>query len=108
MTSAPDLRGCVFPLRTEVAQGEYDLLGRILLQAGRLTLDAHRVLSSYTLQVDSISKAALAGKPVRGSWLTQLDRIRVKLKLAELGSAISDALRAELVPLLGVHARASD
>ena len=53
---------CFFPLSTEEASREYELLARKLSDAGRLTLAMHRALSSYVLQIDSIIKAKEAGK----------------------------------------------
>src|SRR5215217_6908014 len=87
LSSVSDLPGCLLPLRSEEAQQEYDLLGRALVQAGRLTIGMHRGLSSYAAQFDGIIRAAREGKQVRASWFTQLDRARAELKLDELEKA---------------------
>ena len=57
---------CFFPLSTEEASREYELLARKLSEAGRLTLARHRALSSYALQVDCIVKAKSEGREPPG------------------------------------------
>ena len=80
---------CLFPLRTEEAKAEHEVLARALGQAGRLTMGMHRGLSSYAAQFDGIIRAAQEGKQVRASWFTQLDRARAELKLDELEKAMA-------------------
>jgi len=79
---------CFFPLSTEEASREYELLARKLSEAGRLTLARHRALSSYALQVDCIVKAKSEGRELRASWLATLDRARSQLKLEQLDDPI--------------------
>jgi hypothetical protein len=81
---APQIRPCLFVLRTEVARNEYNTIALALIQADRLTMHTHRVLSSYATQVDAIAIAIEEGRPLRASWFTQMDRARGKLKLHEL------------------------
>jgi hypothetical protein len=75
---------CFFPLSTEEASREYELLARKLSDAGRLTLAMHRALSSYVLQIDSIIKAREAGKHIPAFWFATLDKARLRLKLEQL------------------------
>ena len=84
MKPLPDTSRCLFPLRTEEALREYELIARTLLSAGRLTIENQRALSSYAMQFDLIIKAANKGDAIRASRFTQLDRVRAKLKLHEL------------------------
>ena len=81
---APQIRPCLFALRTEVARNEYNTIALALIQADRLTVHTHRVLSSYATQVDAIAIAIEEGRALRASWFTQMDRARGKLKLHEL------------------------
>jgi hypothetical protein len=81
---APQIRPCLFTLRTEVARNEYNTIALALIQADRLTMHTHRVLSSYAAQVDAIAIAIEEGRALRASWFTQMDRARGKLKLHEL------------------------
>ena len=81
---APQTRPCLFALRTEVARNEYNTIALALIQADRLTVHTHRVLSSYATQVDAIAIAIEEGRALRASWFTQMDRARGKLKLHEL------------------------
>ena len=64
-------------------------LARVLFDAGRLTIGAHRSLSSYAMQFDTITKAAASGKQVRGSWFAQLDKARKELGLDDLDRPIA-------------------
>jgi hypothetical protein len=84
MNAAQQIPACFFPLTTEQASREYDLLARKLSEAGRLTLAIHRALSAYVLQVDSIITAIQEGRPIRAFWLATLDKARAQLKLEEL------------------------
>ena len=81
---APQIGACLFALRTEVARNEYNTIALALIQADRLTVHTHRVLSSYATQVDAIAIAIEEGRALRASWFTQMDRARGKLKLHEL------------------------
>jgi hypothetical protein len=81
---APQIGACLFALRTEVARNEYNTIALALIQADRLTMHTHRVLSSYATQVDAIAIAIEEGRALRASWFTQMDRARGKLKLHEL------------------------
>ena len=65
MHSAQQLPRCFFSLSTRQARREYRLVGRMLADAGRLTIATHRLLSSYAAQVDSIAKAIKQGKQLR-------------------------------------------
>lgn len=80
---------CLFTLKTKEAKSEYDTLARTLFDGGRLTLGAHRTLSSYAMQFDTITAAAAEGKQVRGSWFAQLDKARSQLGLDDLDKPIA-------------------
>lgn len=80
---------CLFPLKASEAQSEYDTLARMLFDAGRLTVGAHRDLSSYAAQFDAITNATAAGRPMRGSWFANLDKARSKLALDDLDKPIA-------------------
>src|SRR5688500_8541737 len=84
MDGPHQLPACFFPLKTEEAAQEYDLVVRALSDAGRLTLATHRAVSSYALQVDSIVTAIKMGKPMRAFSFATLDKARARLKLEEL------------------------
>lgn len=84
----------LFPLRTTEAQAEYDTLARTLFERGRLTLGAHRALSSYAMQFDTITAAAQSGKQVRGSWFAQLDKARKELGLDDIDKPIASSASA--------------
>ena len=75
---------CFFPLRTEDAQQEYRSIAETLVRAGRMDVLNHRLLSSYVAQLDNIIVAQQQKRQIRGSWFTQMDRARNKLKLHEL------------------------
>jgi hypothetical protein len=75
---------CLFPLRTERAQQEYRSIAEALARAGRVDVHNHRLLSSYVAQLDTIVLAQQQKQQIRGSWFTQMDRARNKLKLHEL------------------------
>jgi hypothetical protein len=75
---------CLFPLRTEGARQEYASIAEALALAGRMNVHYHRLLSSYVAQLDTIIVAQHQQRQVRGSWFTQMDRTRDKLKLHEL------------------------
>jgi hypothetical protein len=59
---APQIRPCLFVLRTEVARNEYNTIALALIQVDRLTMHTHRVLSSYATQVDAIAIALKRGE----------------------------------------------
>ena len=84
----------VFPLRTDAAQAEYDTLARTLFERGKLSLAAHRALSSYAAQFDNITVASTTGKQVRASWFTQLDKARKELGLDEIDKPIASSASA--------------
>ncbi len=75
---------CFFPLRTEDAQQEYRSIAETMERAGRMDVHNHRLLSSYVAQLDNIIVAQQQKRQIRGSWFTQMDRARNKLKLHEL------------------------
>ena len=75
---------CFFPLRTQAAQQEYTSIAELLVRAGRMDVLNHRLLSSYVAQLDNIIVAQEQKRQIRGSWFTQMDRARNKLKLHEL------------------------
>ena len=75
---------CFFPLTTPQARREYKLVRRMLADAGRLTLAAHRALSSFCLQLDVILNAISEGKQVRAHQFATMDKARARLKLDEL------------------------
>ena len=91
MNTMTTLPRCLFELRSQEAQREYDVIVNALVGAGRLTMESQRALSSYALQVDAVIQTVSAGKPVRASRFTQLDRARAKLKLDELEPAAAGA-----------------
>ena len=75
---------CFFPLATQAAQQEYSSIAETLVRAGRMDVHNHRLLSSYVAQLDNIIVAQQQKRQIRGSWFTQMDRARNKLKLHEL------------------------
>ena len=75
---------CFFPLRTQDAQQEYSSIAETLVRAGRMDVHNRRLLSSYVAQLDNIIVAQQQKRQIRGSWFTQMDRARNKLKLHEL------------------------
>jgi hypothetical protein len=89
LNSAEQIPACFFPLNTEQALGEYDLLARKLADAGRLALTTHRALSSYVLQIDIIIKAKEAGKHIPAFWFATLDKARLQLKLEQLDDPVT-------------------
>ena len=84
-----DIPACIFPLLTEQGKKAYDDVVRTKFDAGKLTPGALHDISSYALQVDNIARAALTGKPPRGSWSTQLDRARQKIDLDDERTVIA-------------------
>jgi len=84
-----DIPKCIFPLRTAEAAAEYDTLARMLFDAGKLTIGAHRALSSYAIQFDNITDATTSGKQPRGSWFAQLDKARSELRLDDIDKPIA-------------------
>ena len=89
-----EIPACLFALRSEQAQKEYDTIARMLFDAGRLTAVSHRTLSSYAVQFDNITLAAAEGRPTRGNWFIQLERTRNALKLDDLDQPIAAASSA--------------
>ena len=93
----------LFPLKTAEAQSEYDTLARILFERGRLTIGAHRALSSYAAQFDSITVAnTTPGKQTRASWFAQLDKARRELGLDDLDKPIASPAGAAPNKFAGV------
>src|SRR3954451_11074324 len=90
----------------EVARNEYNTIALALIQADRLTVHTHRVLSSYATQVDAIAIAIEEGRALRASWFTQMDRARGKVKLHELREA-RDLLATEQVCSLWIREQKS-
>ncbi len=84
-----DIPKSVLPLTSAEAQKEYDTLARMLFDAGRFTIGAHRALSSYAMQFDAITAAASEGTQMRGSWFTQLDKARKELGLDDIDKPIA-------------------
>ncbi len=80
---------CLFPLSTQEGQAEYDTIARVMFDGGRLTLGAHRSLSSYAMQFDVITKTSREGRPIRGLWFAQLDKARKELALDDLDKPIA-------------------
>jgi hypothetical protein len=80
---------CLFPLVSDKAKTEYNSIARMLFNAGRLTLGTHRVLCSYAMQFDVITRNAEAGKQIRAHSFVQMDRARAQLKLDDLDSPIA-------------------
>jgi hypothetical protein len=98
MDSPHQLPRCFFPLKTEEAAQEYELVARALSDAGRLTLAMHRAVSSYALQVDSIVTAIKIGKPMRAFSFAVMDKARAQLKLEELERPAAPLLPAAPAP----------
>ncbi|WP_046869284.1 hypothetical protein [Microvirga massiliensis] len=80
---------CLFPLFTEAARKEYDTLARLLYDAGHLTADKHRSLSSYVAQFDNVHRAVADGKQIRASTFVQMDKARAALGLDDLDKPIA-------------------
>src|SRR5215213_9176898 len=69
-----DIPKCLFALRSDQAQREYDEIVRVLYDANRLTIGLHRALCSYAMQFDTITVAAAEGKMIRAPAFVQLDK----------------------------------
>ncbi len=80
---------CLFPLQAEEAKAEYDTLARAMFEAGRLTLDKHRALSSYAMQFDMIMRTGVEGKAIPAYAFANLDRTRNSLGLDQLEQPIA-------------------
>ena len=80
---------CLFALRSKEAKAEYDTLARAMFEAGRLTLDKHRALSSYAMQFDMITRTGVEGKAIPAYAFTYLDRTRNSLGLDKLEQPIA-------------------
>ena len=93
---------CFFPLRTQDAQQEYTWIAELLVRAGRMDVHNHRLLSSYVAQLDNIILAQQQKRQIRGSWFTQMDRARNKLKLHELENHLQPGI--DRVPNKFAHA----
>src|SRR3954447_12826169 len=83
---------CFFSLATQAAQQEYRSIAETLVRAGRMDAHNHRLLSSYVAQLDNIIVAQQQKRQIRGSWFTQMDRARNKLKLHELENHLQPAI----------------
>ena len=81
---------CQWPLVTDEAKKEYDVLGRVLFQRGKLTVDKHRALSAYALQFDQMQLKIAAGKPVRDIGFHLMARERRSLGLDSLDDPIAE------------------
>lgn len=78
----------LFPLTGE-GREEYDRLARLLFNAGRLTLETHRQLSSCAVQFDNIHRAAAEGQIMSASMFTQYETARRRLGLDDLDKPIA-------------------
>jgi hypothetical protein len=83
-STSRDVPQCLFPLQSIEAQKEYSTLAQLLFRADRLTIDAHRTLSEYTAQFDSLHLSLARGLMIRPSRFDQLKRARKTLKLRDL------------------------
>lgn len=79
----------LFPLRSDAANAEYDTLARLLFERGRMTVDAHRTLSSYAMKFDAVTLAAAEGRPLKGLMFAQMDKDRRRLRLDELDKPVA-------------------
>jgi hypothetical protein len=86
---------CAYPLATDEARQDYDRYARLLFDHDRLTVDAHRILSSASSQFDVIILAQREGRPLRASWYVQRDKLIDKLKLDDLNSKIARPEQAQ-------------
>jgi hypothetical protein len=89
LPSFREIPECLFPLRSAGAQREYDEIARVLFDAGRMTIGAHRALCSYAMQFDAICRTADDGRVIRNSAFTQLDKARMALGLDDLDKRIA-------------------
>jgi hypothetical protein len=80
---------CLFPLRSKAGRKEYETLARLLFERGRLTAEAHRVLSSYALQFENIQLLMRSNKPVSANLYISLDRRRREIGLNDLDKPIA-------------------
>ena len=80
---------CLFALRSKEAKAEYDTLARAMFEAGRLTLDKHRALSSYAMQFDILTRTGVEGKAIPAYAFTHLDKTRNSLGLDQLEQPIA-------------------
>lgn len=80
---------CRFTLTTQAAIKEYGEIGRLLWNAGRLSLDAHISLSNYAKLFDQIQQIESEGLTPRASWFSNLQKAQARLKLDDLDKPIS-------------------
>ena len=85
---------CLFPLQAEESKAEYDTLARAMFEAGRLTLDKHRALSSYVMQFDMITRTGVEGKAIPAYAFAHLDKMRNSLGLDQLDHPIAASASA--------------
>lgn len=80
---------CRFTLTTAAARKEYDEIGRLVWNAGRLSLDMHLTLSNYAKLFDQIQTIESEGRTPRASWFANLQKAQARLKLDDLDKPIS-------------------
>jgi hypothetical protein len=77
----------IFPIRTDRGLQEYQRYARMLFDADRLTVEAHRMLSTAIFSFDRTIQAETEGRPLRASWVANYDKLMRSLKLDELENA---------------------
>lgn len=80
---------CAYPLQTEAARAEYDSIGRLIWNAGRLSKDMHLSLSTYASCFDQIQRISAEGLAPRAAWYMNLQKAQARLKLDDLDKPIS-------------------
>lgn len=85
-------------LKTEKAQREYEAIGRLLWNAGRLSQATHLDLSAWAGFLDQIEQIETEGRTPRASWFTGLVKAQARLKLDDLDKPISAPKSAPINP----------
>lgn len=83
------LPACKLTLKTKKAQREYDAIGRLIWNAGRLSQQMHLDLSTWAGCLDQIEQIETEGRTPRASWFTALLKAQAKLRLDDLDKPIS-------------------
>lgn len=73
----------------ETGQKQYDMMARLLFDAGRLTVFTQQSLEAYCLAKDTVARLGELGKHVPASVLTQMNRSLGDLRLAEVDASLT-------------------
>lgn len=79
----------LYPLRTVEGRQEYDLIGTKFFDAGKFTMDVHRSLSEYAIQVDALHDLLARNEIVRASRFDKIRQARTRLNLDGIDEPIA-------------------